>query len=453
MSSPLTVLLAGATVLFEGLAWTPSAPTRLDLANGIPVVLVEDHEVPLVEVTVWSRTGWADVDEEHQGVPDVYTEALLTGGTKARTPAELDAELGRRTVSADAGVEAEETSVTVLALAAEWEAAASLLAEVLSHPRFDAARVRVQVGRAEELEKRQAVDPVERARRELARAVYGERHPYARSASVDAIRKVGPKQLLRFHETAFRPERMVVSVAGDVPPDRVRTVLNGAFGGWKGRYQPPGAVDTPAPAGRRGIRWVATEAVQATLALGGLGPGRRDADRDAFRVLNEILGGRGGSRLFMELRSRRGLAYTAGSRLLPRKGGGLWIASTRTKAGTAVEAAVRMREVVRAAREAPIPEDEIVAAREALTHAAVFNFETPGRVARAYADALLTGLPEDAPRTIAARIAAVTAEDVARVARTYLAEDRLALVVVGDAARTERRPEELGVVETIKEKP
>ncbi len=461
MSSPLSVFLAGATVVFEGLAWTPPAPTRVDLANGIPVILVEDHEVPLVELTVWSRTGWAHVDEDEQGVVDIYGEALLTGGTKARAPSELDEEFGRRTVSANAGVEAEETSVTVLALAEEWEAAASLMAEVLWRPRFDAARVQVQVGRAEELEKRQAVDPVERARRELARAVYGERHPYARSTSVDAIRRVRPKHLLRFHEAAFRPERMVISVAGDVHPERARTVLEEAFGGWRGRRagarpaptRDQAGPEVPPPSGRLGVRWVATEVVQATLALGGVGPGRRDADRDAFRVLNELLGGRGGSRLFMELRARRGLAYTAGSRLLPRTGGGLWIASTRTKAVTAVEAALRMREVIRGVREAVLPEDEVAAAREALAHAAVFNFETPGRVARAYADALLYGLPEDAPRTIAARIAAVTAEDVARVARTYLAEDRLALVIVGDAARTERRPEELGAVETIPEKP
>jgi predicted Zn-dependent peptidase len=340
-----------------------------------------------------------------------------TGRLSARALAEAAEELGG---SLDATGEVESAELRITALARHWQAALELLAEAALDSTFPAEEVeRERALLLGQLQTRED-NPFPRAFDTTLRDVYGP-HPYAwpalgRRPSVSQLRR---HALVTHHRAIYRPDRMVLGVSGNVPRAAVVAAAERLFGRLPaGGAAPAAPAFEPEPRGEP--RVVERQARQAQILVGFLAPPVHHADYAPVRVLAMVLGGGMSSRLFTELRDRRGLAYSVSVLETIRTGPALFAPYLGTAPANADEAVAGvLREVERLRTEA-VEERELARAKTYLLASMAMNRQTSARRASLLALWELLGVGWDWPERFARSVEAVTAEDVARVARRYL---------------------------------
>jgi zinc protease len=328
--------------------------------------------------------------------------------------------------------------VRVRCLAKSLPAVLDLLADIAFHPAFTEAENEKQ--RSQALgDHTQRKEDLEDLRVDAAlSALYPAGHPYRVTAlgTEAAARAARATDLRAFHSAHFTPEDLTLSIAGDVRQDRVVADAQRTFGQARAAQRRSNA--TPArPASHTRAPVVIVDrprAAQSHVAVATLGVPRASADVPAIEVMNYILGGSIGSRIFMNLCENHGYTYFANSEFFMRKGPGPFLA------GGAIQrdaTAPTIREILaeyQRMREEPVTSEELAAAQDGLVRALPARFETVDRIAWTFADLSVEGLPLDDYTTRASRYRAVTAADVQRVARALLASNDVRVIIVGDAA-------------------
>ena len=217
-------------------------PTQLVLRNGLPVFLIERHDIPLVSVALALRSG-ADTEPPGKAGLSSFTLDLLDEGTPARDAAAIARgfeDLGARYGSAS---EADSSRVSVTAISDTLGPVLDIFADVVLHPQFRAADVeRVRVERLGEIA--QALDdPQSVGRQVLSRVIFGEKHPwgYPREGTVSSVKAISRKDIVAWHEAWFRPSNAALFVVGDTDAATLMPLLEMRFGGWKDGRPPKGA--------------------------------------------------------------------------------------------------------------------------------------------------------------------------------------------------------------------
>jgi zinc protease len=338
---------------------------RRALSNGLPVVLVQQHEVPTVQVSVVLGAGAAADPADRPGVASL-TADMLNEGAGERGALELaDALDGLgASLSADAGWDS--SAVGLHVPVARLAEALPLLADVVRRPRFDKAELERLRQQTLTSVRQLRDDPGSLAAVALARAVFG-RHRYGtmRMGDVRSITALQVDDLRRFHSTHYRPGNATLLVVGDVPPSVV-DLLEKTFGDWPagGRR----AADLPAPSPPRARPfWLIDRpgAEQSTVRVGQTGPPRSLPAYHALEVANTLLGGLFTSRLNDNLREQHGYAYGAGSAFSYRRVGGSFFAAADVQTpSTAAGLTEILKEISRIV--APATPDEIGRARSFL---------------------------------------------------------------------------------------
>lgn len=449
------LLLAGCA------AQTPTRPDQLRFAplefavprieavtldNGIRLYLHEDHELPLVEISVLAGSGGIADPPEKTGLTDLLAALLRTGGAGRFTPEAFDHELER--MAADFSVAAD-TYTTQLALSLrrdDLRVGLEMLHAVLFQPRFDAGRLELARRQAIELVRRQDDDPGSLASRELMRVLYGE-HPLGRSPSVPGLESIRREDLVERHRRDLTEAPLWIGISGDFDRGEVTRLMTEIFAdrtsgeGSKAPVPPLVSAETPA-------LWLAEKEIpQSTILLGEVAIDKDNPDLPAVRVMNFILGGGGfNSRLMREVRSNRGLAYSVYSYYdIGRRLPGPFVAGCETKNGAAAEVVALMRDIMNDLRENPVMTEELRLARESLINSFVFAFSDSHQVLNQQMRLDYYDYAPDYLQTYRDKIASVTIEDVQRVARRYLNPDRQQLVMVGNPAEFDAPPESLGL--------
>ena len=230
-------------------AFQAPKPTRFVLPNGMVVMVIEDRELPLVNVTARIRTGSLLEPTEKAGLAGLVGAVQRSGGTATRKPDALDEFLEARAASIETGMSADSASASMSALKADTPAVMEAFADVLRNPAFDPGRLKIALNAVTSTIARQNDNPQGIAQREFTKVIQGGDSPFGRTTTYASIGAVTRDDLLAWHKKYFHPNRVILGVVGDITVDEARALVTKYFGDWaKG----PAVADTwPAPGPRR----------------------------------------------------------------------------------------------------------------------------------------------------------------------------------------------------------
>ena len=437
---------------FQPVEFSPPEPDRVVLENGMVVYLLEDHELPLVSVTVTMRTGsWLDPIDKI-GLASMTGAVMRTGGGGGLSAEQVDAELEQFAGDVSIGIGRQSGSASLDVLSKDVPRGLEILAGLLRRPAFDPARV--------ELAKLQAIEGIRRRQdhpgsivgREFAKVLYGPDHPSARESSLDSITRMTRDDLVTFHRDTIHPNGMILGVTGDFKKDEMLAALRKVFGDWKKGTVPELRIaDVPeAEPSRPVVRFVSKETSQTHLRLGHLSIKENDPDYVALAIANDILGGSSfRSRLFNDVRTKRGLAYSVGSRLnTGTHDQGVWLMRAETKLTSTQEVIERFVANIERMRAEPVTDTELAEAKEAYVNSFVFSFASPSAIVSRLVELEYDGLPKDFLQQLRAKVVSLTKEEVQAAAKRHLRPDRLKIVAVGSG---EALPKALATFGEVKE--
>jgi zinc protease len=423
----------------------PPIVTRT-LANGLQVLVVEHHELPVVDFALVVRSGAEADPASHSGLATL-TAAMLDEGTARRSAlqiADMVAWLG-----ADLGSFGgfDESRVVLHAPTAQLDSALALFADVVVRPSFPQADFdRLKQERLTALLQLQDRGPAI-ADVAYANVVFGRDHPYGRSMSGtrQSVGRITRADAQRFHRTHYRPNNATLVVVGDVRPDDIVARLERAFAGWARGTVP--ATRFPAarqPSGTMVYLVDKPGAAQSSFRIGGVGAARSSDDYFALLVMNTILGGSFTSRLNQTLREEKGYTYGAGSSFALRREPGPFTARAEIVSAKTDSALIEFMSELRGVLDT-VPQTELTKAKRYLQLQLPGDFETTRDIAGQLVPLALYGLPLDYYDSYVQRIDAVTQDDVRRVATRYIDPAHLAIVIVGDRATIEPGLRALGI--------
>ena len=461
----LTLLFAAATLATQAAAQTtnwkqipipalpafkPQQPKRIQLSNGMVIFLQEDHELPLIDGTARIRGGSRDESAGKVGLIDIFSEVWRTGGTKAQTGDQLDDFLEVRAAKVETGGSTDSTTISWSCLKGDLDDVFKVFADLLQNPEFRADKIDLaQKEEADGISRRN--DQVgEIAQRESVKLAYGADNPYARVPEYATVNAVTRQDLLDWHGKYVHPNNIILGVSGDFDSAAMEARLRAAFESWpKGPALPKDDLQY-APA-KPGYYLVPKDDVnQSSILMVALGTTRDNPDYYAISVFNEAFGGGFSSRLFNDIRTKRGLAYSVGGGIGTNFGHpGILQIAMGTKSQSTIEAIQAAREDIDNLAKQPITEEEIQHAKDGILNAFIFRLDSPDKILGERMTYEYYGYPPDWLDKYQAEIKKVTATDVNRVAAKYLHKDQFAVLVVGNTKEFDKPLSSLGAVKEI----
>ncbi|HEV8304861.1 MAG TPA: pitrilysin family protein [Gemmatimonadales bacterium] len=409
------------------------------LPNGLELAVVEMHKVPVVDVSLVLDAGGVRDPVDLPGLA-TFTTTMLQQGAGRRSALDIADETAFLGAQLNAGAGYDVATVTLHVPKRRLAPALDLLADVVLRPTFADS----EVTRQRELRRTQLIqqrdEPVQVANVAFPAIVYGWAHPYGRPLSgTDAsVGGLAQARVAEFYRTFYRPNGARLLVVGDVTLAEARQLIAARFGAWARAEAPaPAPVSAPPPAPRAIYLIDKPGAAQSVVRIGHLGPPRDTPDYFALQVLNTILGGAFTSRLNQNLRETHGYTYGAGSAFSLRRQGGPFVAQASVVTAKTDSSLIEFLKELRRIRDEAVPAAEIEKAKQYLTLGLPGDFETTAGSAFRFRDLLVYGLPLDFYAGYTARVNAVTAADVQRVARQYIDPDHFDIVVVGDRSQIE----------------
>jgi zinc protease len=449
MSRILTaIVLASATVLAQQAPDRshppqpgPAPELRLpqiqkrQLSNGLPVWIVELHEVPVAQVNLLIQSGSADDPPRRYGLASM-TASMLDEGAGSRSALQLADAVDYLGADLATGSGVDSSVVRLHVPVARLGDALAIMADVALRPTFPGEELeRVRQQRLTSILQARD-DPATVAAAAFSRVLYGTNHRYGTptSGSAETIKTFTPEDLKTFYSSVYRPDNAALVAVGDITPDRLMPMLDSNFGSWnvagsERTSQPLPPVQQPAS--REIVLIDKPGAPQSEIRIGGIGVPRSTPDYFPLQVLNTILGGSFASRLNNNLREEHGYAYGAFSGFDMRKGAGPFTAAAAVQTDKTADA---LREFFKELDGIlkPIPADELTRAKSYVALRYPGTFETTGDMSRRLEDLIVFHLPEDYFSKYVQNIEAVTAADVQRVASKYILPTRFDVIVVGD---------------------
>lgn len=431
-------------------AFKPQEPKRIQLSNGMVIFLQEDHELPLIDGTARIRGGSVNEPAKKTGLLDIYGEVWRTGGTKSQTGDQLDDFLEVRAAKVETGSGPDSTTISFSCLKGDLDDVFKAFVDVLQNPEFRADKIDIAQKEEEDGISRRNDDVGEIAQREAAKLAYGSDNPYARVAEYATVAAVTRQDLIDWHGKYVHPNNIILGISGDFDAAAMEARLRAAFDSWpKGPALPKNEIHY-APA-KPGYYLVPKDDVnQSNIRMVTLGTTRDNPDYYAISVFNTAFGGGFSSRLFNDIRTKRGLAYGVGGGIGMNFGHpGILQMSVATKSQSTVESIQAVDEEIDNLAKQPITDEEIQRAKDEILNTFIFRLDSPDKILGERMVYEYYGYPPDWLDKYQAEIKKVTAADVNRVAAKYLHKDQLAVLVVGNTKEFDKPLSSLGPVKEI----
>lgn len=415
------------------------APVERTLANGLRVVVIERADTPLATAMLMVKQGGEADPATLSGLADM-TASLLTKGTKTRSAPQIVEQIEALGGSIESGARWDASTALVNVQSNRLAPALEILADVTRWPIFESEEI--ERLRQQYLDDLQVAlgQPGSIARYAAARVVFGEQ-PYGHplSGTPESLPLIKRADIIKFHETYYRPDNAILVLGGDVRPADGFKLAEKLFGDWAkpAARMPASGVAKAARAGAAKPRVVVIDkpdAGQAAVVVARLGINRRDQDFFRGLVTNSVLSGYSG-RLNQEIRIKRGLSYGAGSLLEVRRDVGPFSASAQTKNESGAEVVdLLIGEVSRLAT-GDVPEAELVPRKAVLIGGFSRNLATINGLVSQVATLALLDLKFDEINRYIPGVQGVTAVDIRRFATGRLGARGTNVIVVGDARK------------------
>ena len=412
----LALLVIGALVVPAAAA---TDTTREQLGNGLTVLVRENPVAPVVAVSLMVKTGTWWETPTNNGISN-FVHAVMVRGTTQRSGSQLAEAIAALGGKISASGEVDYSEIRASALSRFWRELLGFTAELALTPKLASGELDGErdwvMGR---IQKRRDSAP-SRAFDEFFATLYGP-HPYSLQVlgTPESLRRIDHAALVEWYRRSYRPERMTLSVSGQVSAAQVLAEARRLFG-----ELPRGGAATetprPSPANPGTRRVIEQAAQQAQILAGGIAPSLSHPDHAPVKVLSTILGGGMAGRLFVELRDKRGLAYTAASYYDPVRDPGALILYLGTAPENATKAEEELRREIERIRTDPVSDDELRRAKGYLLGRYTMDRRTNERQAWYLAFYEQVGVGQDYPERYRRAVEAVTPADVRRVAKQYL---------------------------------
>lgn len=421
-------------------------PTEFKLENGLKVLLVEDHALPVVTAEIVSRAGSVDNPQDKSGLATLTAE-VMGDGTSSRSLTQLaeDQESIGTMIGTSAGMD--NSTVSMGLLTYHLDKGMELLSDVVQHPAF----------RAEDFDRRrkqrllrisQETDNVQNmALRVGPKLLFGDQ-PYgmASSGTAESVNSFTASDISGFYSGHYVPGDSALVLAGDLTRAEAEKLAKQYFGNWSGAAAP--AVSVPAASAPPATHVVIVDkpgAPQTMLAAFGFGVPANSPDADALDVLNYTLGGSFGSRINMNLREEHGYTYGAQTVFREYRESGAFFSVALVRTDVTAPAAKEMMKEIRNFPVNPSTEAELNDAKESSIRSLPGDFETTSAIAGAISSIFVYDYPLDHYAALPAKYQAITQADIARVAKQYLHPDQLIVLAAGDRSKIEAPLKDAGV--------
>ncbi|HET7840600.1 MAG TPA: pitrilysin family protein, partial [Terriglobia bacterium] len=343
----------------------PQEPRRVQLPNGMVVFLQPDHELPFISGSLRIRGGSRDEPGDKVGLVSIYGSSWRTGGTKTQTGDALDDYLEARAAKVETRGGFDSTSLSWDCLKDDFDDVFKAVVDILRNPEFREDKIVLAKRQMDTAIARRNDDPSGIARREATRLGYGKNTPYGRIPEFSTVAAVTREDLVNFHRAHVYPNNIILGVSGDFDPDAMESKLKAAFESWERGPDLPKTEAAIEPA-RPGVYFVPKDDVnQSEIQMVELGTKRDNPDYYAIEVLNEIFGGSFASRLVLDIRTKRGLAYAVGGGIgADFDHPGLTRIGMGTKSGKTVEAIQALEEEIDGLTKKPPSVEELKKAKD-----------------------------------------------------------------------------------------
>jgi zinc protease len=431
-------------------AFNPKQPTKITLQNGMTIFLQEDHELPFINGFIMIRGGSRDEPADKTGLTDLYAESWRTSGTADMTGDKMDDILEAKAAKIETSGDTESTSLSWSSFKQDFDQVFGMATSLLLHPEFRAEKLALAKQQEETGIIRRNDNPEEIAEREAELLAYGKNSPYARVPQFATVDAVTLPDLTAWHDRTVTPNNMILGISGDFDTAEMEAKLRAAF-----EPLPHGAdfetAKTTFPGPTPGVYLAQKSDVnQSNVWIVGLGTERSNPDYYALSVMNTVFSGGFGSRLFQDVRTRLGLAYSVeGAYGASYDHPGLFFVAAGTKSESTVAATQAMLQQIGELKTVPPTAVELQNAKDQVLNSWVFHFDSPGKILRQQATLAFFGYPSDFIEKYRDGIEKVTAADVTRVANKYIDPSKLAILVVGNESQFGTPLSTLGPVKTL----
>ncbi len=413
-------------------------PQEFTLANGLKVLLVENHALPVLSAEVVSRAGSANDPDTKSGLATLTAE-VMSDGTVSRDLTQLANDEERIGARVQSGATTDSGTISMEMLTSHTTEGLDLLADVAQHPGFrneDVDRRRKQrlVRIAQETDNVQNM-----ATRVGPKLVFGDA-PYGRSASgtADTVASIAPSDMTAFYGSHYGPGDSALVLSGDLTRAQAESLARQYFGKWTGKTEAAAAIPpAPAPQPTHVVIVDKPGAPQSALIAFGIGVPASSPDVETLAVMNYTLGGSFASRINMNLREVHGYTYGANSTFAQYRDGGLFRAGGLVRTDVTAPAAKELMAEINKFATQPSTAEELAAAKEATVSSLPGRFETTASIVQAIDGIFLYDRPLDYYAKLPMKYEAVTQADIARVVNEYLHPDQLVIVTAGDRAKIE----------------
>lgn len=410
-------------------------PTRAVMENGMTVLIADHPSLPIITVNMLIKAGAVHDPDAKAGL-SYMVAGMLDEGTATRSAVQIaeQIEFIGGELSAQGG--GDFSTATLRVLKKDAALGFTLLADILMNPKFDAKEVARVRGELVGFLQSEKDDPGIVAAKAFNEIVF-KGHPYRRPANGNeqTVSKLTRQDLVEFHDKFYRPNRVIMAIVGDLREAEALDLVKKHFGKWAPKELPLPAFPAPEPLPKSMLKLIDKDLTQATIVLGHVGIDRRNPDFYAVAVMNYILGGGGfSSRLVNRIRDEQGLAYNVNSVFEANVMPGPFAVHVQTRNAAANQALASVFQELKRIRTESVRDQELADAKAYLVGSFPLRMDTNAKLASLlnFVELHSLGLSyfDDYPKAIAA----VTKEDVLRVAQKYLSPDRYALVVVAKLA-------------------
>ncbi len=439
------------TMVFPPVEFHPPAAERVVLDQEMVLYLLEDHELPQIQIHAMIRTGGVYEPADKIGLAGLTGMVMRSGGTPSIPGDALDEELEFMAAEMSSMIGQDAGFASLDVLKKDFDRGLALFADVLMHPAFPQDKL--------DLAKRQVLEGIRRrndnpggiAGRQFAKRVYGADHPLARESTVETIGRITRDDLIAFHAAYYHPNAVILSVSGDFEKKEMIEKIRLALAGWPAIKTDLPSLPPIRDAFNPSVNLIEKDISQTHFRIGHLGIRQDDPDYFAVTLLDDILGNGGfRSRLFKEVRTRQGLAYSVGSVFtagnLER---GLFVAYGQTKAESTHQAIWAVEQEINRIRTEPVTEEELRLAKDAFLNSFVFSFSNSAQIANRQASLEYYGLPPDYLERLRDGIVGVTREAIRTVAQKHLRPGALIILAVGRPDRFDQPLSGFGKVNVI----